>query len=81
MVPALSNILHTIHTWAARKDVCNGQLPYAELTWKAGEAARDLLTQNWDFVLRDTPSEEMCKKKLVKDLVMHYWYSIQHRPG
>jgi hypothetical protein len=70
MVPTLSIILHMIHPWAARKAVCDGQLPYAELNWKAGEAARDVLTQNWDFVLRDTPSEEVSKKKLVKDLIM-----------
>jgi hypothetical protein len=81
MVPGLSVILHMAHTWAAQKDICNTQLPFSDLTWNAGEAARTLLTEKWDFVLRDTPSEEMGKKKLVKDLVMQYWDAIQQRAG
>jgi ankyrin repeat protein len=81
MVPALSVILHMIHTWAAQNGTGNGPLPYSELTWKAGEAARSILTEKWNFVLRDTPSEEMDKKKLVKDLVMQYWDGIHQRQG
>jgi hypothetical protein len=79
MVPTLSVIYHVIHTWASHNDACTGQLPFAELTWQTGEAAKALLTQNWDFVLRETSSEEMSKQKLVKDLVMQYWGGIQQR--
>jgi hypothetical protein len=81
MVPALSIILYMIHIRAAQKDVCNGQIPYAELTWKAGEAVRDVLMQKWGFVLHNTPSEETYKKKLVKNLEMQYWHDIHHRAG
>jgi len=70
-----------IHTWIAQKGDCRGELPYAELTYKAGSAAQSVLTQNWDFVLRDTSSEEMSKKKLVKNLVMQYCRGILQRAG
>lgn len=45
MVPALSAILHLVHVWAAQKDGFDGDMPRAEVTWKAGEAARKVLTE------------------------------------
>ena len=73
MVPALSIILHMVHTWAAQNDALERQLPYARITSDSGEAAKSILIENWNFVLRDTPDEEMSKKKIIKDLVIEYW--------
>ncbi|KAI9877032.1 MAG: hypothetical protein M1830_005006 [Pleopsidium flavum] len=79
MVPALSVILHMVHTWAAQMDYVESQLPCVETTWKAGDAARTILIQKWDFVLRNSSNEEMSKKKVIKDLVMQFWHGIRKR--
>ena len=76
MVPALSVILHMVHTWAVQNNALEQQLPYAQLTCDSGEAAKTILIENWDFVLRDTPNEEMSKRKIIKDLVIEYWESL-----
>ena len=76
MVPALSIVLHMVHTWAVQHDALEQQLPYAALTFDSGEAAKSVLIQKWDFVLRDTPNEEMSKRKIIKDLVIEYWEDL-----
>ena len=79
MVPALCLILHMIHTWSAKFESFSEGFPHADLTPNAGDAARDVLLEKWNFVLRRTLDPNMQKDKLVKDLVMQYWDGIVQR--
>lgn len=79
MVSALSVILHMIHTWAANKNCIRDGLPCVTTTLRADDAARNVLEQNWNFIVRNSWDEEMSKKVTIKDLVMQFWHGIQKR--
>lgn len=81
MVPAISVILHMVHSWSAKyaHDSFSEGFPHVDLVTKTGDAARDILLSRWDFVLRKTIDENLHKDKLVKDLVMQYWDAMVQR--
>lgn len=79
MVPALCVIFHMIHTWAADKNCFRDGLPCISATFRADDAPRNVLEQNWNFIVRDSRDEEMSKRVTIKDLVMQFWHGIQKR--
>ena len=79
MITASILILHMIRTWAAEKNCFQSSLPGVPPQLQSEEATRSVLKNNWDFVVRSSSNENMCKNMTVKDLVMQFWHGIQRR--
>ena len=79
MINACIVILHMIRTWSAHQNCFQSSLPCLMTTLQAEDASHKVLANEWDLVVRDSPNEEMCKNKTVKDLVIDFWHGIQKR--
>ena len=67
MVPLSCVLLHMVNTWSAEKATCAEGYPHIGLTSNSGAAARDVLLDKWNFVVRKTTNTELQKDKLVRD--------------
>ena len=76
MVPLSCVLLHMVHTWSAKKATFAEGYPQIGLTSDSGAAARDVLLEKWDFVVRKTINTELQEDKLVRDLVIQFWKDI-----
>lgn len=79
MVTAFAIILHMIRTWSARHNCFQSSLPCLTSPLQVEDAAHSILAKQWNLVVRDSWDEDMCKNKIVKDLVMEFWCGIQKR--
>ena len=76
MVPLSCVLLHMVNTWSAEKATFAEGYPHTGLTSNSGTAARDVLLDKWNFVVRKTTNTELQKDKLVRDLVIQFWKDI-----
>ena len=76
MVPLSCVLLHMVHTWSAKKATFAEGYPHIGLTSNSGAAARDILLEKWNFVVRRTVNTELQEDKLVRDLVVQFWKDI-----
>lgn len=76
MVPLSCVLLHMVHTWSAKKAIFVEGYPQIGLTSNSGAAARKVLLDNWNFVVRKTIDTELQEDKLVRDLVIQFWKDI-----
>ena len=76
MVPLSCVLLHMVHTWSAKKATFTEGYPHISLPSNSGAAARDVLLEKWNFVVRKTVSTDLHEDKLVRDLVMQFWKDI-----
>jgi hypothetical protein len=72
-------LLHMLHTWAVNMSDCRDDIPYIEPTWDAGQAARKRLKEHSDFAMRKDVDPVSEKQKMVKDLVLQFWESLNQK--
>lgn len=79
MITAFVVIIHMIRTWSSYQNCFQSSLPCLTTSMEAENAPHSDLASKWNLVVRNSPNEDMCKNKIVKDLVMEFWHGIQSR--